>query len=231
MNQQARRDLERVYRVGLRALQVGHASHGHTIRAIVGQDVFLNIVRNLGSILALSANFEKSTTKRYLPDAPSLASLTRKLVETYETLYYLCLEPVPPPEREFRELAYSLHHTFERASVEAAFGTKQSDNDDGLWDMVRISDIMHLRQNCFFQALSTKHQQLVLAGRAPFLRNGEVWKRRARTEWLRGAYKLFSNPIHGTALGVALAQNRGPGLLSSTMWRISAFRSRRSSAP
>lgn len=120
-------------------------------------------------------------------------------------MFYLCLDPAPPAEREFRELAYSLHHDRERRLIQSALGKPDSDPDD-MWEMVRTSDIHALSENLYFARLTLKQQHEVLAGRAPFLRDGEIGRRCARDPWLRGVYKLFSNPVHGTAMGVALAQ-------------------------
>ena len=71
------------------------------------EDCFGKIVANSHSILVLLPR--KVGGNGVDIDASGMASLTRDLIEAYDTFFYLCLEKVPKEVREFRRWLY-IHH-------------------------------------------------------------------------------------------------------------------------
>ena len=59
-----------------------------------------------------------------ITDLPSLCILTRGVVETYLTMFYLAVQPVAAPEREFRLLWWDWHEVNERVWSLDQIGSK-----------------------------------------------------------------------------------------------------------
>ena len=206
-------DIVRLYKISRDAVAHGSDLVPSNARCAIAQEIFVAIVRNISSVILLSNVFYSPKEAFYLSDAASLASLVRKLVESYETLHYLCVENISNDEFEFREHIYSLHHCSELESVAGSLSFRV----DETWNMVRNWARYELSQNQVFRGLSPNAQTMLMEGKFAFFRNGKSAsaRRMERNERLKGIYKLFSNTIHSTSLGVNISRRMKIGGLLS----------------
>ena len=161
------------------------------------QSTFGKIVANAHSILALIP--DEIDGKGVDIDASGIASLTRDLVEAYDIFFYLCLERVPKHVRAFRTNLFAHHHSCELYKINSALAGSSPSGDS----FVRLGE-QRLKEDPIFQSLSPRQQKSLLSGRsATFQTYGSRPADYPVPEpHASGVYKLLSNPVHSTSLGI-----------------------------
>jgi len=170
-----------------------------TERTIFAQDLFSKITANASSIAYLIPS-EPNTSKRVVMfDVSGMASLTRDLMDSYDILFYLCLEKVPKDESEFRRELYSHHNACEVYKIRAAFDIESSRSD-----FLEMSKML-LARNPFFTSLKEKQKKHLINGNTPIFSQNIRKSRDYPLEFncVTGIYKLLSNSLHSTSLGVS----------------------------
>jgi len=136
---------------------------------------------------------------------PSVAAvLARVLIEQAETFQYLCLEQISQEEREFRYGLYYLHQRKEAEKVEPHLPTFKSPGEDFFRESFERIGKTSLEENSIFQTQSAKVKAQLLSGNFAFFNSasGGHGRRVSRDQEIAALYKLFSNVIHGTSLGL-----------------------------
>ena len=136
---------------------------------------------------------------------PSVAAvLARVLIEQAETFQYLCLGQISQEEREFRHGLYYLHQRKEVEKIEPHLPSFKSPGEDFFREISKKMGETSLEENSIFQAQSAKMKAQLLSGNFAFfnLASGGHGRRIPRNPEIASLYKLFSNVIHGTSLGL-----------------------------
>jgi hypothetical protein len=142
---------------------------------------------------------------------PSVAAiLARVLIEQAETFQYLCLGQVSREEREFRLKLYFLHKSKEEDKVVPYLPSFRVPGEN---DFKGVEEQLHklsLENNSFFRKLSVKIKPRLLSGDSAFFNSstGRYGRGIPRDSEIAALYKLFSNVIHGTSLGLFASQTR-----------------------
>ncbi len=94
-------------------------------------------------------------------DLPSLCVLSRCLLETYLTMFYLCVESVSAEERDFRLLWWGWHETAERVRLAETYGSF----NPGLPNERKDRDALHGRitAHAFFLQQTPQKRRLIEA--------------------------------------------------------------------
>jgi len=168
-----------------------------TDSARTAQDCFGKIVANAHSVLALIP--DKIEGKGIDIDASGIASLTRDLIEAYDIFFYLCLEKVSKQTRAFRTELYIHHHGSELSKINLALAGSSPSGDI----FVRLGED-RLRADPIFQSLSPRQQKSLLLGRSATFQAYAIRPADypVPEPHASGVYKLLSNSVHSTSLGV-----------------------------
>ena len=166
------------------------------------------------SIFILAPNSEIAEKKIPHWDFSSLFSLTRNLMECYQTMFYLCVDKVSVDELKARRKLFNLHDYYSRKKI-------FSFTDDKLEDK-KIEEfvIKELTETSFFNSLDKKEQKHFLKGENAFFISREDIEEKTGTNKndFKLLYKLFSSNTHSFPMGFysMLEGGRGTGVKSET---------------
>lgn len=137
-----------------------------------------------------------------------VAAVVRMLIEQHETFIYLCADKISEPEREFRRDVYRLHKAKEEQEVIPRLPSFRSPSEDFFKGVVEGTCKIALEQNTFFKNLTVKTRTALLSGKSAFYntKSGGSGRGVTRDAETTSLYKLFSNVVHGTALGMHAAR-------------------------
>lgn len=113
-------------------------SHGHAISRAMSGKLIENQRQEYGDPLYGKLLAHAATVRRLLPsglkprtagavevwDISSICTLARALIETYDALAYLAVEPVDTQERQFRVLLWNLHDQERREKMLGLIGSR-----------------------------------------------------------------------------------------------------------
>lgn len=136
---------------------------------------------------------------------PSVAAiLARVLIEQAETFQYLCLGKISQAEREFRYHLFFLHQCKEAEKVVPYLPVFKSLGEDFFKGTGERMSKDSLEKNPFFRTLNVKTRAQLLNGNSAFFNSlsGGYGRGISRDSEIVALYKLFSNVIHGTSLGL-----------------------------
>jgi hypothetical protein len=136
---------------------------------------------------------------------PSVAAiLARVLIEQAETFQYLCLGNISQDERAFRRDLFFFHQCKEANKVMPHLPAFKSLIEDFFEGVSERMSKTSLEENAFFLKLSRKTQTQLLNGNSAFFNSSSSGYGRgvSRDSEIAALYKLFSNVIHGTSLGL-----------------------------
>ena len=118
-------------------------------------------------------------------DFSSLFSLTRNIMECYQTLFYLCIDKVPDDELKARRKLFNLHDYYSRKTLFSFTDEKQEDKS--IEELV----IKELTETTYFKNLDQKQQNHFLRGENAFFISREEIEERFGTK--RNDFKLLYN--------------------------------------
>lgn len=190
-------DLERTCGLGKKVMSLDDIRSPSTIRTFIARDIFANTVRNSNSLLLL---FGSGADNTRLLDPSGICMVTRGLIEAHETLRYLCLDKISAEEREFRLQVYYLHEHMEQAKIIRDLGLKDDEHFSSEFG-IRTSELM-LQHNKIFLSLTEKQKKTLLTGRHAFFNFDIQIGRRTYSPQERAFYKILSNNVHATSLGI-----------------------------
>lgn len=164
------------------------------------------------SIFILAPNSKIADKKIPHWDFASLFSLTRNLMECYQTMFYLCVDNVSVDELKARRKLFNLHDYYSRKKLFSFTDEKKEDKN------IEEFVINELTETSYFKALDEKQQKRYLKGENAFFMNREEIEERLRTDKkdFKLLYKLFSSNTHSFAMGFygMLEGERGTGVKS-----------------
>ncbi len=170
-----------------------------------GSLIFSRQVATCLSLLRLlpSSSHYSAAKGRRVWDAPSAASLTRNIIESYCILYYVGIDTVTPEENLFREYLWDYHETFERFEM-VRIGLPHSPNLKEL-EAIRDAAQSRLQGTPHFQQLSSGHQTNLLAGKDfRVLSNVDICQRAGISEnYYRSEFKFFSAYVHTAPFAIS----------------------------
>lgn len=164
------------------------------------------------SIQILSPDSEIAEKKLPHWDFSSLFSLTRNLMECYQTLFYLCVDNVSSDELEARRRLFNLHDYYSRRKL---FSSTSDNNED---QEIEKFVIKELTETDYFKALEEKQQKHFLKGDNAFFISREDIEEKTGSDKndFKLLYKLFSSSTHSFPMGFygMLEGSRGTGVKS-----------------
>jgi chorismate mutase len=164
------------------------------------------------SILILSPNSGIAEKKIPHWDFSSLFSLTRNIMECYQTFYYLCIDKVSEDEFKARRQLFNLHDYYSRRTL-LSFASENIENKE-----VEQEIINKLTNTAYFKNLDPKQQKHFLKGNNPFFINREEIETKMGNDKnnFKLLYKLFSSNTHSYPMGFygMLEEERGTGVKS-----------------
>jgi len=173
------------------------------------------------SIFVLSPNSEVATEKIEHWDFSSLFSLTRNLMESYQTLFYLCIDKITDNERKARRKLFNLHDYYSRKKLFSF--TSEPIEDKDIEELV----IRELKETEYFKNLPEKQQQHFLKGEHSFFISREDIEEKTGTnrDDFKFIYKLLSSNTHTFPMGFyrMMDGERGTGVRSKTEVAYSSY--------
>lgn len=164
------------------------------------------------SILILCPENETAEKTNSHWDFSSLFSLTRNLMECYQTMFYLCLDKVGSNELKARRKLFNLHDYYSRKKLFSF--TSENSEDKKIEDFV----ILELTKTVYFQQLEEKQQKHFLKGDNAFFISREDIEEKSgmNKNDFKLLYKLFSSNTHSFPMGFygMLDAERGTGVKS-----------------
>ena len=166
------------------------------------------------SIFILAPNSEIAEKKIPHWDFSSLFSLTRNLMECYQTMFYLCVDDVSVDELKARRKLFNLHDYYSRKKLFSFTNDKQEDKK------IETFVIKELSETNYFKSLNEKQQKHFLKGENAFFISREDIEEKTGTDKndFKLLYKLFSSNTHSFPMGFygMLKGERGTGVKSET---------------
>jgi hypothetical protein len=162
------------------------------------------------SVFILAPDSEIAEKKIPHWDFSSLFSLTRNLMECYQTMFYLCVDNVSIDELTARRKLFNLHDYYSRKKM-FSFTTDKSEDKD-----IEEFVIKELTETNYFKTLDEKQQKHFLKGETAFFLSREDIEEKTGTEKndFKLLYKLFSSNTHSFPMGFygMLEGGRGTGV-------------------
>lgn len=173
------------------------------------------------SILILAPENEAANKKISHWDFSSLFSLTRNLMECYQTLFYLSVDNVSGDELKARRKLFNLHDYKSRKKL-FSFTPTKLDNED-----IEKSVVEELIDTIYFKNLDEKQQKHFLKGdNAFFISREEIEEKMGKDKNdFKLLYNLFSNNIHSFPMGFygMIDGERGIGIKSDVEIKYSGL--------
>lgn len=146
-------------------------------------------------------------------DNSSVSSLVRDIFECFLLFHYLCIDPGPPTEAAARQTLMHLHDCTMRLRV---FHVDEGSAERTFYEGEKSRLKAQLEANAYFQTISDKRRQRLLAGRdLMFLSQDEILDRLGEDRALfRRHYEMLSAHTHSLPLSFyrALGDDRGRGI-------------------
>jgi hypothetical protein len=173
------------------------------------------------SILILAPESEAANKKITHWDFSSLFSLTRNMMECYQTLFYLCVDNVSDDELKARRKLFNLHDYKSRKKL-FSFIPQKLDNEE--IEKFVVDELVNTK---YFNTLDEKQQKHVLKGNNAFFINREEIEEKMGKDKneFKLLYNLFSNNIHSFPFGFyrMIDGERGIGIKSDVELRYSGL--------
>jgi hypothetical protein len=154
-------------------------------------------------------------------DFSSLFSLTRNIMECYQTLFYLCVDKVSSDELLARRKQFNLHDYYSRKTLLSYIGTNKENKE--IEDFV----IKELKETQYFKALDEKRQKHFLKGDNAFFISREEIEEKTGSDknQFKYFYKLFSSNTHTFPMGFynMLNGERGRGVKTNVEIKYSCL--------
>ncbi|MCK0911667.1 DUF5677 domain-containing protein [Acinetobacter pittii] len=158
-------------------------------------------------------------------DYSSAFSLTRNMMECYQTLFYLCFDNISEEEFIARKALFNLHDYYSRKQLFSFFPEQSDDKREN--PEVETIILEQLKNSTFFQNLDEKKRNKYLKGKDAFFmaREDIEEKEGVSKNDFRLWYKLLSANIHSFPMGFygMIDGERGTSVHSEIEERYSAL--------
>lgn len=190
-------DLERLCELAYRVSTLSAKSQ-YRYNHYEGERLFVRILLTATSIVRLLRTDSCIPQFPEMIDVYGVASLSRDLMEAYDAMHYLYIEPASEPEKEFRSFLQTLHEYSEQETIYNALGIYDEGPLGGGWDWIIHTCTQVLKANPIFLGLTDKQQKELLKGRKPFLPSAKPSSKVQYADQvkMRAVYKLLSNMVH-----------------------------------
>jgi hypothetical protein len=137
-------------------------------------------------------------------DISSLATLSRSILESYLSMYYIAIESLTDEERDFRRLLWEYHREQERLSMLKA--SVPDSSDIPTIKTGRDDYKKKLKENQLFLRLDVKTKKRLLKGKEKgSQQNIDICQKAGISQdFYRGIYKYLSSFSHTTPLGLSV---------------------------
>ena len=150
-------------------------------------------------------------------DFASVAALTRGIIETYLSFFYLCIERCSDNEWETRWRLMNLHDHISRYKM---FSASKDTEEAEKFEKATVEVKADLENTPYFQSLDPKKQKHFLKGNTAFLLSKDQIVKRfgGDVDDFRFAYRFLSNHTHTYPMGFyrMAESNRGCGVETKT---------------
>jgi len=126
--------------------------------------IFTKMVCHAISLRHISPTFQNGSNPE-LWDIDAACAIARTLIESFDALAYIALQPVTDPEREMRILLWELHDKEHRLTMLDGIGAEGPDIEQLRDDAKKLRDAAMTHP--FYGNLSRKVQQKIAASEAP----------------------------------------------------------------
>jgi hypothetical protein len=197
-------DLERLCELAYRVSALSGDSQ-YSYNHHEGEKLFTRILLTATSIVRLLRTDACIPQFPNMIDVYGVASLSRDLIEAYDAMHYLYIEPVSESEKEFRSFLQTLHEYSEQETIYAALGIHDTGSLGGGWNWIIQTCKRVLEANPIFLGLTDKQQKELLKGRKPFLPSANPVSKFQYVDQvkMRAVYKLLSNMVHSHPLATS----------------------------
>lgn len=129
-------------------------------------------------------------------DWPTLAAVTRNILEAYLSFYYIAVEPVSADESDLRHSVFWYHDNTEKYKLYKAWGADPSVLDPFENNLPKARQRL-VDHNWFGQLTKTQQQRVVSGANACYLTRDEILKRLPfTTSEVAGFYRFLSANVH-----------------------------------
>jgi hypothetical protein len=158
-------------------------------------------------------------------DYSSAFSLTRNIMECYQTLFYLSFDNVSDEELNARKALFNVHDYYSRKQFFSFFPESYDDERDN-YEIEKLV-LGQLENSIFFKSLDEKERSKYLKGKNAFFMSREDIEEREEVNKndFRYWYKLLSTNVHSFPMGFfrMIDGDRGTGVHSEVEERYSAM--------
>lgn len=154
-------------------------------------------------------------------DYSSMFTLTRNVMECYQTLFYLCVDEISNDERFARKKLFDIHDYYARLKLFS--NLNENLEEPQVVDMLN----KQLTDSAYFKTISEKKQQYFLKGDTAFFISREDIEEKMGNDkaYFKFLYKLFSSNTHSFPMGFygMLNGERGTGTATPIEVNYSAW--------
>lgn len=205
----------RTLNLAVKISRLGAGRYGEKDKVVWACILFTKLCTTSRSLRKL---LDHDVSKEYKADwdYSSAFSLTRNIMECYQTLFYLCFDNVSDEELEARKALFNVHDYYSRKQFFSFF----PDSYDGERENVEIEKlVLEKLESCsFFKDLQENEKSKYLKGKNAFFISREDIEEREGVDKndFRYWYKLLSTHVHSFPMGFfrMIEGNRGTGVHS-----------------
>jgi len=220
----AYKDYSRVSNLAVKISRLGAGRNGEEDKVVWACILFTKLCVTGRSLKKL---LDHDVSKEYKLDwdYSSAFSLTRNIMECYQTLFYLCFDDAPEEELKARKYLFNVHDYYSRKT----FFSFVSESFDIERENTEIEEFVlnQLKGNSFFKNLNEQQQKNYLKGKnAFFISREEIEEKEGmRKDDFRYWYKFLSSNVHSYPMGFfrMIDGDRGTGVHSDVEERYSAI--------
>lgn len=158
-------------------------------------------------------------------DYSSAFSLTRNVMECYQTLFYLCFDNVSDDELRARKALFNVHDYYARKQLFSFFPNEINADKENI--EIEQFVLQQLKNTDFFRNLDEKQRHRYLKGKDAFFMSREdiEEKEGMNKNEFRAWYKILSSNIHSYPMGFfrMIDGDRGTGVHSEIEEKYSAM--------
>lgn len=129
-------------------------------------------------------------------DWPSVAAVTRNILEAYLNFHYIAVEPLGPEEDEFRQRVFWYHDNIEKYKLYKSWNAPQDVLKD--FEIKLSNEKAWLENHVTASNLTNAQRKSALSGKHPCYLSREVILSRLPfgTDEVQGYYRMFSANVH-----------------------------------
>jgi len=218
------KDYCRTLNLAVKISRLGAGRYGEEDKVVWGCILFTKLCTTGRSLRKL---LDHDVSKEYKLDwdYSSAFSLTRNMMECYQTLFYLCFDDVLDEELKARKALFNVHDYYSRK----IFFSFVSNDIEIERENIEMEELVlnQLKENNFFKSLSEQQKNQYLKGKnAFFISREEIEEKEGMYKNdFRYWYKFLSSNVHSYPMGFfrMIDGDRGTGVHSEVEEKYSAM--------